>query len=73
MSMLCNTGSFCISQRKPSDQCSSDEEETDEDCTLVHYFLQDTLSGYEDESSCLTHYSSDETRAGKVWTTKTDC
>ena len=47
------------------DQCSSDEEE-EEASTLVHYFLSDTLSGYEDEGSCLTQCSSDETRAGKV-------
>ena len=48
---------LCISQRKPLDQCSSDVEE-EEACTLVHYFLSDTLCGYEDEGSCLTHYSS---------------
>ena len=47
------------------DQCSSDEEE-EEANTLVHCFVSDTLSGYEDESSYLTHYSSDETRVGKV-------
>ena len=63
--MLCNTGGLCISQRIPSDHSSSDEEK-EEASTLVHYFLPDTLSGYQDKSYCPTHYSSDETRAGKV-------